>query len=293
MKSKILILGANGLLGNNLLNYFLLKNFKVKGVIRDSSKCIINKKNYFYIGNVIKNNKINISKLEIIIKKYKPNFIINSVGVTKKKLKSIKLVNLINSELPLRILEMRKFSDFKLIHFSTDCVFNGIKGNYTEKDKPNAGDKYGKSKFKGEINNSNCINIRTSMIGHSVEKENGLLEWFLNQNTEIQGYVNMFFTGPTCIEISKILENYIINKKVIVSGIINIGAKKISKYHLLKKISRIYKKEVKIIPNKKITIDRSLNINKFKNLTNYKIKNWDILLKQEKKYFKKFKINYV
>ena len=80
------------------------------------------------------------------------------------------------------------------------------------------------------------------MIGHSVEKENGLLEWFLNQNTEIQGYVNMFFTGPTCIEISKILENYIINKKVIVSGIINIGAKKISKYHLLKKSLGFIKK---------------------------------------------------
>ena len=108
---------------------------------------------------------------------------------------------------------MRKFSDFKSIHFSTDSVFNGIKGNYTEKDKPNAKDKYGKSKFKGEINNSNCINIRTSMIGHSVEKENGLLEWFLNQNTEIQGYVNMFLQDQLVLKYQKYLKIILLIKK--------------------------------------------------------------------------------
>ena len=219
-RKKIFILGASGMLGHTVfLNFLNNKKFTTFGTVR--------KKNIFKLKRINKNiiylNLKNFKKLEISISKIKPDFIINCAGVIKQKINSNKNkdIYLINSVLPNFINSISNKYNFKFIQISTDCVFNGKKGKYNEKDKKNATDIYGLSKRIGEVDSENCITLRSSIIGHELNSPKSLLEWFLSQRLEIFGYKNAFFSGLTTTEMSRILEK-IINKKNI-SGIFNLS----------------------------------------------------------------------
>ena len=75
---------------------------------------------------------------------------------------------MINSSLPNFLSNLSIKFSFKLIHISTDCVFDGKKGNYKETSIPNSTDDYGFSKSLGEVYSENCITLRTSIIGHEL-----------------------------------------------------------------------------------------------------------------------------
>ena len=152
-----------------------------------------------------------------------------------------------NSYLPKILANASKIYKFSFVHISTDCVFDGKKGGYTEKNIPNAYDIYGHSKFIGE-NYENSITIRTSIFGHEKKTKFGLLEWFLNAKRKVKGYKNFFFTGLTTLELSKIIYNHILRSKKIKKGLFHIGGKKISKLNLLREINKQYKKKILIIP---------------------------------------------
>ena len=100
----------------------------------------------------------------------------------------------------------------RLILFSTDCVFSGVRGNYSEKDSPDAEDIYGYSKLLGEVKNKHSMTIRCSIIGHEIQSKNGLLEWFLSKK-KVSGFTRVIFTGLTTLELGKIILK-IINKKI-------------------------------------------------------------------------------
>lgn len=292
MKEKILILGANGLLGNTLLNYFLSKKFFCKGVIRSKKAAILDENHYFYYDGLIKKNKLYLLEIEKIIDYFKPKLVINCIGVTKSKFTSKSKTKIINSFFPKSLSRLTSKKKIKFIHFSTDCVFDGKKGFYSENDIPNAKDIYGLSKLNGEPNQKNTIVFRTSMIGHSNEKNNGLLEWFLNQK-KVKGFSCMYFSGPTALEIGKIVYKYVIKKKIIKNGLYNLGNQRISKYKLLVLLNKIYNKKIKIIEDFDISIDRSLTINKFATKTHYIIPKWSKMIKEQKKFWKKVKKDYV
>ena len=152
------------------------------------------------------------NSLEGFLMKNNINYIINCIGFTTHQ-KNINYENkkIINSKFPQLISKISQQYDFKFIHVSTDCVFNGNKGNYVETDKPNDFSEYSLTKRNGEIkDNINTITLRTSGIGHELYKKNNLLEWFLAQkNRSIDGYKNNFFSGPTTLEIGKIIEKII------------------------------------------------------------------------------------
>lgn len=288
-RKKIFILGASGMLGHTVfLNFLNNKKFTTFGTVR--------KKNIFKLKRINKNiiylNLKNFKKLEISISKIKPDFIINCAGVIKQKINSNKNkdIYLINSVLPNFINSISNKYNFKFIQISTDCVFNGKKGKYNEKDKKNATDIYGLSKRIGEVDSENCITLRSSIIGHELNSPKSLLEWFLSQRLEIFGYKNAFFSGLTTTEMSRILEK-IINKKNI-SGIFNLSSKRISKYHLLLKLNNIYNKQIKIIPSNKLIIDRSLNGSKFKMKFRIKVNSWEKMIKNMKNFYTKNKIIY-
>jgi len=284
---RVLILGSNGLLGYAIYNFLLnKKNVELYSLSRKTNHFKKNKKikklNFFV------KNKIN-NKIKDEINTLKPNIVINCIGITKNKNTSKKNYFLVNSKFPIFLSKLSERKGFKFVHISTDCVFNGLKGDYKEANKVNAKDIYGLSKIRGEYLGSNTTILRTSVIGHSIKRGNGLLEWFLNQSKEINGFNQAYFTGPTSLEISKIIYNYLILENKIPNEIVNIGLKKISKYTLLKILKKIYKKNIKIIKYSNFKIDRSLNTNYFRRITKHKILTWEKAIKQEKLFFSKIR----
>ena len=273
---KIYIVGISGMLGSKLFHEFICsKKFKVRGSTRN-------------LPNVFKNSRRNIdfncdvNNLELLnrnIKKFKPNIIINCIGIIKQKIRGIENERntfFINSVFPHELHKISKVTKARLIHFSTDCVFNGKVGNYSEKQEPNALDLYGLSKTIGEIDSKNVLTLRTSIIGRELNNKKGLFEWFMSQEKKCQGFANCYFSGFPTYEIFNILLK-IINKKNL-SGIYHLSSHKISKYDLLKLISKVYQKKIKIYKNTKIKIDRSLNSKRLKKLLNYKSPSWEKLI---------------
>ena len=279
---KLLILGSNGLLGNTLTKYFFLNSkYETFAFFRDYSKLNniikIDPKRFINIKNVL-----DTAELKMKIKEIKPDVVINCIGITNKLLKKDKNLEEkymeINSIFPHKLREICSDFEARLIHFSSDCVFSGKKGFYSENDKPDPIDLYGKSKLLGELNFENTITIRKSVIGHEIVSKNGLLEWFLDQEGRIEGYKKAIFSGLTVLELAKIIEIYVIpNKKL--KGIFHVSGQAISKYDLLKIISYEYKKLIDIVPNHLVKIDRSLDGNLFNNLTGYQTKPWPLLIK--------------
>jgi len=235
--TTVLIIGSSGMLGNTLTSYLSFKKeLNVFGIQRLKSST---KKNI----KLIYLKKFSSQKILETIKKIKPKYVINCAGIINHKIKNnIEEVFFMNSYLPKILSHASKIYKFCFVHISTDCVFNGKKGGYNEKNIPNANDIYGLSKLIGETN-VNSITIRTSIFGHEKKTKFGLLEWFLNAKKKVKGYKNFFFTGLTTLELSKIIYEYILKSKKIKKGLFHVGGKKISKLNLLKEIKKQYKKK--------------------------------------------------
>ena len=197
----------------------------------------------------------------------------------KTKKNNKKNIYLLNKTYPQKISNLAEIFKFKFIHFSTDCVFNGKKGNYLEKQIPNAKDIYGISKAEGEPSSRNkqSLILRTSFIGHEIIGNYSLLDWFINSPKKVYGFSKFYFNGLTTLEISRFLKK-IINKNIFYNGLYHFSGKKINKYELLKKINHIYKLNKKISAISKPKINRTLNNLKFKKKYKYNTKNWDKLL---------------
>jgi dTDP-4-dehydrorhamnose reductase len=285
--TKVLILGSTGLLGSTILKYFSIKsNFKCFGTIRKSS----DKKKLKYI-NKVKLYKVDFDKprsLRKVFSTIKPNLVINCIGVVKQVLNSNMNSEIIrvNSFLPHYLSELiNENNEIRFIHFSTDCVFSGLKGRYLESDVTDAKDIYGVSKMLGEVDKSNNLTLRTSIIGQELKTNYSLLNWFLSQKKQIKGYKNAIFSGLTAPEIARVIHNYVIpNKKI--RGIYHLSGKPISKYDLLYILKKIYKKKIKIMPDLKIKINRSLNSNLFQKATGYKPPTWNKLIEEMYEFYK-------
>lgn len=258
---RVLILGASGMIGSNIFKFFFFKNkFKIYGTyctqkLKSYKKKHI-KKNLFFFDAANSN-------LRLLINKINPNVIINSIGITKKLINkfSVKKVFEINTNFVHKLKKECDKSNIKLIQISTDCVFDGKKGNYVECSKPNATDIYGISKLKSEFSSKKHLLIRTSTIGNEINTKYGLLEWFLKKKLNCYGFCNAFFSGVTCLKLAEILFLITINLNKF-HGILHISGPKISKYELLVKISKIYNKKINILKKHFPKIDRSLNNSK-------------------------------
>ena len=273
---NILILGISGMLGNILFKYLTsLKRHEVFGTIRN----LEDKKFFTNIDNKKINILDNINKFENIsnlFKKIKPDLVINCIGVIKQK-KEILIPSetiKVNSLFPHQVNQVCSDFNVRFIQFSTDCVFSGSRGNYIEDDIPDCSDFYGRSKLLGEINHSpNSITLRTSIIGTELKGNASLLDWFLSQSNQVLGYKNAIFSGFTTLEISKIINNVIIpNPKL--SGIYHLASEPINKFSLLSIVKKIFKKRILIIPDYNLSINRSLNSEKFYLQTKYIAPSW-------------------
>ena len=268
---KILILGGKGMAGHVIAAYLQQKpEYHVLYTSRDR-----NDKDGIYL------DVTDSTKLEAIIDSIKPDITVNCVGILNDYAeKNTKLAFQVNSLLPHQLVKLTERINGKLIHISTDCVFLGTKGEYTEKDTPDGTSFYAQSKQLGEIISDKHLTIRTSIIGPEL-KENGigLFLWFMKQKGKIKGYEKVFWNGVTTLELAKAIENMI---KYEITGLYHLGSnQKISKYKLLCMIKEIFNKtDVEIIPDSNIVLDRTIKSTRTD--YHYQIPTYEIMLKELK-----------
>jgi dTDP-4-dehydrorhamnose reductase len=280
---KILVLGANGMLGHTLVHQLsaIEPDWEIYGTVRsESSHKFFNKK---ISKNLVSGvNVENVDSLIQVFDRVSPNIVINCVGLVKQLADSEDplLALPINSILPHRLSKLCQLINSKLIHISTDCVFSGERGGYLETDFSDAKDLYGKSKFLGEVTHPHTITLRTSIIGHELQSKNGLVDWFLAQEKSCYGFTNAIFSGVPTIVLADIIGQFVIPNLHKLSGLYQIASKPISKFDLLSLIAQIYEKKIEIIPNGDLKIDRSLDPTLFFNETGYVAPEWNSMIKK-------------
>ena len=273
---RILLLGANGMIGHQLFSYFSGRH-ETYGTLRgaDSLLAEVNK------GRVITGVDVrDFEGLSNIIAAVMPNILLNCTGIVKQigGKHSVSEQILLNAMLPHRLAELSESMNFKSVTFSSDCVFDGVKGNYTEKDVPNAADIYGATKALGEANYANALTIRTSTVGLELGNKHGLVEWFLSQRGQIEGFARAIYSGLTTIELARYVEHILVNYPDLL-GLHQAAAEKISKFDLLNMLSeKLGRKDIEIAKNTNFECDRSLDGSKLQSLTQYCVPSWDSML---------------
>ena len=230
--------------------------------------------------------KVNVMDLPVLrqlLEKEKPDFIINCIGIVKQRDEGKMAIPsiTINSLLPHLLADWATGWNGRLIHFSTDCVFSGKKGYYSETDPSDAEDLYGKSKFLGEVaDRPNALTLRTSIIGRELNNFKSLLEWFLAQKgKQVKGFKKVIYSGVTTNHIAKLVGD-LINDHPSLSGLFQVTAPAINKYDLLSRLRAAYKLDVEIVADDTEVSDRSMIGKRFYEATGYTEPFWDELIAQ-------------
>lgn len=277
---KILILGGTGMLGHKLFAYLsALQKWEVFATART----LVGLTPWFPEELIQKVRlQVDADKFDTVVRTFaaiQPDIVINCIGLIKQLPEALDPLTAItvNSQLPHRLALICSTAGARMIHVSTDCVFDGQQGNYKESDVPNANDLYGRTKLLGEVDYPHCITLRTSIIGHELKGFHGLIEWFLRQKKSIQGYKKAIFSGFPTIELAHIIEKYIIPDDRL-RGVYHVSSSPISKYELLKLVADRYAKKIQIQPDKDYCIVRSLDSSVFKTATGYTSPSWPELV---------------
>ena len=204
-----------------------------------------------------------------------PDVVVNGIGVIKQLPESqdpIVAIS-INALFPHRLALACKAVGARVVHVSTDCVFSGEKGNYSEDDLPDAPDLYGRTKLLGEVAGPGCMTLRTSIIGHELVGRRGLLEWFLSQEGKVEGFANAIFSGFPTVEIARVVAERIIPDEGL-TGLYHVSSAPISKYDLLRLVAERYGKTIEIGRQEEFRCDRSLDSGRFRRATGYEPPPW-------------------
>lgn len=276
---KVLIFGVSGMLGHKLFQV-LGERFDVSGTIR-SDFASVTRFGIFDRDRVIDGIEVtNINAVESVLEKIRPDVVINSVGVIKQKPASKNVISTlnINSIFPHRLAELSARLGFRLICISTDCVFKGDRGNYSEADVPDALDLYGQSKHWGEVTERNCLTLRTSIIGHELGSSHNLVDWFFsNIGGTVKGFRKAIFSGFPTITFAKIVAD-LVDEHADLSGLYHVSSEPIDKYSLLKMVKKSAGLDIDIEPEKEFVIDRSLNSDRFRSKTGFQPLGWQQMI---------------
>lgn len=277
MGKKLLVLGMNGMAGHVVFHYLQnTQKHQVYGIARN-------------IENTEKTFNLDVSdtvELNKIINDHQFDYIINCIGILNNDAESNPSKAIwFNSYFPHFLEEITKNLQSKVIHISTDCVFNGKQGNYSETAIKNGEGFYAQSKALGEIDNSKDLTIRTSIIGPELNTKGiGLFNWFMNQQGEINGYTTAVWSGVTTLELAKALEYVILHP---LNGIVHLtNGLTINKFDLLHLFKEVWdKKEIKIEAYEGKVVDKSL---KKSERFNYQVPGYKEMLVDQFNWIQKF-----
>ena len=204
---KIAILGATGMLGHMVLNVFFgATDYEILATAR-------NKEEFNNSGRIswalLDAQEADMVKIADIIKGC--DYVINCIGIIKPYIHDdnafeIERAMIVNALFPYKLAKAAEIVNAKVLQIATDCVYDGVAGDYIETDRHNALDVYGKTKSLGEVYSENLMNLRCSIIGPELKGKMSLLEWFLGQekNASVNGFKNHLWNGVTTYQYAKI-----------------------------------------------------------------------------------------
>ena len=216
-----------------------------------------------------------------LIERVNPDLVINAVGIVKHLADAESAIPSItvNSLWPHVLADACAQNGARMVHVSTDCVFSGSRGMYTEDDVPDAFDLYGRSKLVGEVTDrENAVTIRTSIIGWQATGSNGLMAWFAShRNERLRGFTKAVFSGLTTRVLTQVIRDVIMPNPTL-SGLWHVSAEPIDKYTLLTSAAEHLGWGVSITPSEELVIDRSLDSTRFRERTKWTPQSWDEML---------------
>lgn len=279
-KKKILVLGANGMLGHVVLRWFTpLAAYETVGVVRTPQAAAELRERLPEAALIDGLDAGRLDQLRRIFERVEPDVVVNCIGVVKQLTGADDPATAvpINALLPHRLARLCQLHGARLVHISTDCVFSGKHGAYREEDAADAEDLYGRSKLMGEVTAPHAVTLRTSIIGHEMSSAHALLGWFLSQRGVVPGYSNAIFSALPTVELARVIEQYVLPDASL-QGIYHVAGPTINKYELLKLVAQIYGSNSQVSAVPTLVVDRSLDGRRFQAITGYQAPDWPVLV---------------
>jgi len=281
---RILILSGDGMLGHKVFQR-LQKRFDVYVTFHDHDSQSRKHPIYheFDTSRIIDSlDALDIDSLEKTIEQIKPAAVVNCIGIVKQRddakaaIPSIK----VNALFPHILSDICKKYGARLVQLSTDCIFSGLRGNYTESDLPDPVDLYGRTKLLGEINRHGCLTLRTSIIGWELKRHASLLEWFAAQRGRtIKGYRKAIYTGLSTSILAELIGD-LLETRPDLFGIYQVVSSPITKYDLLMRLrNALGWTDITIEPDDVFHCDRSLDGSRFTGATGWHAPEWETMIK--------------
>jgi dTDP-4-dehydrorhamnose reductase len=274
---NILVLGATGLLGNAVFRSLSkASGMRVSGTIRaDAGRGLFASElaDRLLVVDDIENPDL----LAGLFGAVRPDVVINCVAVGRPAPADPMRSIAVYSVLPRRLAHLCRLSGSRLVQISSDGVFVGNRGAYTEDDPPDAADIYGISKLLGEISEPHAVTLRTSILGHELQAKGGLLEWFLSQQDQCRCYTRAIFSGFPTIVLADLIRDVVIPRPDL-HGVYHVATRPISKFDLLEMVAKRYGKSIELIPDDRACPNRSLVAERFRSATGYVAPDWPTLV---------------
>jgi dTDP-4-dehydrorhamnose reductase len=279
---RVLILGGEGMLGHKVFQV-LSSRFDTYVTFRQRESSAMEYPVYQGVEGERLLGGVDAANFDTVVRAFarvSPDVVINCIGIVKQlaEAKDALISIHLNALFPHRLYELCRVTGTRILHMSTDCVFSGRRGSYTEDDLPDPLDLYGRSKLLGEVSGPGALTLRTSIFGRDFAKQTALLEWFLsNRGGEVRGYTRAIYTGfPTQI-LADIMGDLIADYPDL-SGLYHVASEPISKYDLLTRIRDAMGLEIEIEPYGDFYCDRSLDTSRFLEETGYSLPSWEEMI---------------
>lgn len=275
---RILVVGASGMFGHEAIRV-LAPDFEVWGSCRSGE-------NLPDLGIPAERLLSGLDATEPrgayeLLDRIRPDMVINAIGIVKQLEASHEAIPSIqvNSLWPHVLSDACRQVGARMVHLSTDCVFSGARGGYTEADIPDAADLYGRSKLLGEVAaDPHTVTLRTSIIGWQLGPQTSLVGWFAaHRHEKLTGYRRAVFSGLTTTELTRVIRDYVLPNPAI-SGLYQVSADPIDKYTLLRDLAAAAGWDVDLTPVDSPVVDKSLDSSAFRAATCWTPPSWETML---------------
>lgn len=276
----IVILGATGMLGRAAYRLFAAsEGWRVVGTARSSqfASDLPRSETARIVTGI---DMADTDRIMQELASIKPDIVLNCIGIIKQldAAKNSLISITTNSLLPHRLAIICEAIGARLVHVSTDCVFDGQAGFYKESDVANAQDLYGRTKLLGEVDYPHAVTLRTSIIGHEAGSAVSLVDWFLSQTgPRVKGYRRAIYSGLPTVELARVVRDFVVPQPDL-RGLWHVASDPINKYELLKLVAAAYGRSTIIDPDDTVVIDRSLDGSRFSRRTGYVAPSWPDLV---------------